>query len=507
MNIKNAIFTVSLVGLLGAGSSVQAMDVVQVTSNTTEDAYPQIHGNYLVWQGISLDAEGYSTLRNWDIFLYDIAAQATTRLTNDFYGETQPHTDGIHVTWSFDHVGLIGCYDIANTETTLITEPEGSYTKSSPRVANGKITFSASAVMPPQSEDVYLYDITTRETTNISAISDPNNTMADLHPQINDTTVAWIQHDIYTTDDGLGDESGTYKLYDIATGTVSDAPVNFSISDFSPTGAGYRVASFHDGNDEEIFLKKGFVKQQLTDNSVDDFSPYVNGSAIAWVSGSNDDAEIYLAIDTDDDGDGANDSFDNCLGIANSDQRNMDQDLFGNVCDNCVSAANNDQLDTDDDGLGDACDNCATIANSAQLDADGDGVGDDCDNCVNTVNSDQLDTNGNGQGDACESPAAVINQIIQTYEGMDLRKEVVRSYDANLKKVIKFIEAGKIRASVKQLNAFVRKVERDIKREIISSEESQVLIEMATDVIDMIEMATEDVTEKRKPFKGNQKRR
>lgn len=45
------------------------------------------------------------------------------------------------------------------------------------------------------------------------------------------------------------------------------------------------------------------------------------------------------------------------------DQRNSDQDIFGDACDNCRDVLNNDQKDTDGDGRGDACDD----------DMDGDG--------------------------------------------------------------------------------------------------------------------------------------
>lgn len=490
MKIKHAFFTASLVGLLGGGMPVQAMDLVQVTSNTTEDTSPQIHDNYLVWQGISLDAEGFPAIRNWDIFLYDISAATTTRVSNHAYGDIQPQTDGSYVTWLRDHPGDISYYNIANAETTTLTEPMGSYTKSAPRISNGKITFSAGAISPVlQNEDVYLYDIATGVSTNISAISDPTNTVQDLAPQINDTTVAWVQVDDLGTDDE-DDDVFTYKLYDITSGTVSDAPTDFSLYGFSSTGAEYTVTSTYDGNDREILLQKGFVKQLITDNNVDDVSPYIHGSAIAWVSGSQDDAEIYLAIDTDDDGDGADDAFDNCIGIANSDQLDIDNDFFGDVCDNCVSAANDDQLDTDDDGFGDACDTCATIANSDQLDTDGDGVGDVCDNCINTANSDQLDTNGDGLGDACETPETpeyLTNVIIQTYtEDLNLSKQVVKSYDANLKKVIPFLESGKVTPAINQLDAFIKKIKKDIKKGLISSEDGQTLIEMATDIIDKL---------------------
>jgi len=45
--------------------------------------------------------------------------------------------------------------------------------------------------------------------------------------------------------------------------------------------------------------------------------------------------------------------------------------------------------DSDGDGIDDSLDNCPYVPNPNQADADGDGVGDVCDNCVATANADQ----------------------------------------------------------------------------------------------------------------------
>jgi hypothetical protein len=90
------------------------------------------------------------------------------------------------------------------------------------------------------------------------------------------------------------------------------------------------------------------------------------------------------ALAADADGDGLDDSLDNCPTIANPSQSDFDGDEIGNACDSCT--------DIDADGVGDAgypnvCpspDNCQFAANPGQLDTDNDGRGDDCDTSPGT---------------------------------------------------------------------------------------------------------------------------
>jgi len=72
------------------------------------------------------------------------------------------------------------------------------------------------------------------------------------------------------------------------------------------------------------------------------------------------------------------------------------------VLDNCPGVSNPGQADLDLDGLGDACDNCPATFNPEQTDGDLDDRGDVCDNCPSSPNPGQTNTDGDLRGDECD---------------------------------------------------------------------------------------------------------
>jgi hypothetical protein len=83
---------------------------------------------------------------------------------------------------------------------------------------------------------------------------------------------------------------------------------------------------------------------------------------------------LRLPTNSDSDGDGVINTYDNCPTVSNKPQTDWDRDGLGDACD----------ADSDNDGVANAADNCPLVENADQLDSDGDHVGDGCDACPGT---------------------------------------------------------------------------------------------------------------------------
>lgn len=104
-----------------------------------------------------------------------------------------------------------------------------------------------------------------------------------------------------------------------------------------------------------------------------------------------------VRADRDRDGDGVDDSVDNCPGLANPLQLPTDcvQGLI------CETDGMRTSLDSDRDGIDDGCDACLL---GPPVDEDGDGIADACDPCpaLLATSAGNRDRDGDGIGDDCD---------------------------------------------------------------------------------------------------------
>ena len=84
------------------------------------------------------------------------------------------------------------------------------------------------------------------------------------------------------------------------------------------------------------------------------------------------------------------------------------------------------------------------------------------------------------------SPTSLVDYIIEQMNGMSLKKAVLNSYIAHLKKVNTYIEAGKITPAINQVEAFIMKVQTDMGQELIDQTSGVRLIDLATELLDLL---------------------
>lgn len=129
----------------------------------------------------------------------------------------------------------------------------------------------------------------------------------------------------------------------------------------------------------QTFNDKSFVYFYVDNNCVENFRFYFGeyGENNARIGSRNLPVEFDMTVNTfqnvlyedDFDGDSVKNDDDNCLKIANADQKDINYNSIGDACedddndgiknslDNCLESYNPDQLDGDDDGIGNVCDN------------------------------------------------------------------------------------------------------------------------------------------------------
>ncbi len=87
------------------------------------------------------------------------------------------------------------------------------------------------------------------------------------------------------------------------------------------------------------------------------------------------------------------------------------------------------------------------------------------------------------------SPVELTGILIDTIVSLGLPLEVENSYLANLKKVVCFIEAGKVGAALNQVEAFVHKVGQDINQGMVPAATGDYLLMMGGDILALLSPA------------------
>lgn len=140
------------------------------------------------------------------------------------------------------------------------------------------------------------------------------------------------------------------------TSSGSVSLLSAGLSSLIPDGGWREMSIDGDGNLYPINMS-GQVAKMTSSGAVSLFSDALkNIYPAGWTGGLVSTAQnVYRMAILDADGDGANDSNDNCPAVPNADQLDSDGDLIGNAC----------EVDDDNDGLVDAVDTNPTVISSS----------------------------------------------------------------------------------------------------------------------------------------------
>lgn len=181
-------------------------------------------------------------------------------------------------------------------------------------------------------------------------------------------------------------------------------------------------------------------------------------------SGMFYDNVVFADAVTDDDGDGIDNTIDNCCVIANPDQRDTNGDGFGNICDPDLDgngiinfldrqiledALFSSEADADLDGSGlvdyedrgillsyffsapgPSAINGSCGSGTSGVDNDADAIPDSDDNCLEVQNTAQWDHDLDGIGNACDGDVAEPNDCtVNLLDLLAFRQNFLQSYD------------------------------------------------------------------------------
>lgn len=253
-----------------------------LTSNSTDDQYPKVYGDYVVWQG--RDADG-----DWEIYLYRISTHATTKLTNNSYDDTQVQIHGNLVVWVSDTItSVINVYNIA---TATLAQPAADFGDLlHPQTDGSWVVWQAKRMLDLDGD----YEIEFWDGATVHKITD--NTYKDYFPEISNHQIVW-----------QGQDAGDYEIFYYASGATTKL-TNNGLPDEEPyidaNSAGTTVVwRYYDGSDWEVrMLNKAtgpspWTYTAVTGNSVNDYPTDVTAQEVVWYGGSSN-PDVYVRLST-----------------------------------------------------------------------------------------------------------------------------------------------------------------------------------------------------------------
>lgn len=245
----------------------------QVTTNNSDEVYPSIYGDRIVWQDLRNG-------RNWDIYMYNLSIREETRITNDSFDHRCPVIYGDGIVWEDTCNGYqnadIHLYNLTtSTETQITTNMSGQY---SPDIYGDRIVWEDtrngggwdSEGNRAGNWDIYLYDLSTSRESQITT-----NESTQEYPAIYGDRIVW--------QDSRNGNLDIY-LYDLSTSRETQITTD-PAAQYSPAIYGDRIiwTDERDGkSDLFMYNLSTSTESQITTSGSVEYGPAIYGGRIVW---------------------------------------------------------------------------------------------------------------------------------------------------------------------------------------------------------------------------------
>lgn len=267
-----------MVMLMVGVSGAEAGEPVQVTTDAGDQGLAAIDGDRIVW----VDERHNGSA---DIYLYDIAAETETRITNGTAVPIWPDISGERIVWQDNRSGApeIRLYDMAaGTEVRLTDEPGGQIV---PAIDGDKVVWLD--MRASGAGGIYAMNLTDGTVVRVSSGPVQGNPLV-VSPDISGGTIVWAD-----------ESSGNYTVFVSRDGGEPVSLANNTVQQGFPAISGDRVVWVEIGAESA-----SLVVHNLTTGEVQRVAggppglvvyPDISGDRIVWQSMTGRDTDdIYL---------------------------------------------------------------------------------------------------------------------------------------------------------------------------------------------------------------------
>jgi beta propeller repeat protein len=248
---------------------------VQVTTNTSLQFHPAVHGTRIVY------ADGRNG--NYDVYTFDLSTGVETRLTTGTATQQHPAVSDSFVVygdWSTPTVE-IRAVDLLTGADFQITPSDGKGSESVPSLSGHRVVYGSNRA---DNHDIFLYDLRTRQEVPLRTELKASSTDADIGGDL----VVWAENW------GGGDDPDI-MLHDLNSGATTQIPSGPAWQGRPATDGAKVVYEDNRNGNTEIYLYDPATQteRRITSNAADQRNPDISGNLVVWEDYRHGNAEIY----------------------------------------------------------------------------------------------------------------------------------------------------------------------------------------------------------------------